>query len=398
MRGPLAVGDKIKIGLLWHSGSSANLGVGALTVANLSLARGVAQELGLDPEFTILGMREAEQGYIPDGDVAHFSIDAKSLVPPGGYWSVAGAQDCLLDIGAGDSFCDIYGPKRFMFLAVSKIVAILQRVPLLLSPQTIGPFTKSGYIPIARWILNRADGVVARDDVSLAVLRKLAPRANGMLAVDVAFALPYQDQSHLRDGGKVRVGVNVSGLLHHEASTGRNRFGLDVDYADLMRRFIAALVERPDVQVHLITHASHETFLEDDDGRIADKLAAEFPQVIRAPDFQGPSEAKSYISGLDFLVAGRMHACIAAFSSGVPVVPVAYSRKFSGLFGMLGYKWMVPVKGVSTDEALEFLFECLSSRAELQKSARLGLEKVHDLLEVYRAELRRIFRLAMRRA
>jgi hypothetical protein len=32
-----------------------------------------------------------------------------------------------------------------------------------------------------------------------------------------------------------------------------------------------------------------------------------------------------------------MHACIAALSSGVPVLPIAYSRKFRGVFGSLGY-------------------------------------------------------------
>ena len=126
----------------------------------------------------------------------------------------------------------------------------------------------------------------------------------------------------------------------------------------------------------------------------ADILAAEFPGAVRAPDFTNPSEAKSYISSLDFLVAGRMHACIAAVSAGVPVVPVAYSRKFSGLFGQLDYSWIVPVKGMATDDALAFLNDCLAQRDQLAKDAAAGMTKVDRMLDVYRGELRRFFATA----
>lgn len=388
--------ERIRIGLLWHSASSANLGVGALTVANLALARDVAEEMGLTPEFTILGMREPSGGYVSLSEAKHFDIDARSLFSPRGYWTVVGRQDCVLDIGAGDSFCDIYGAKRFLFLVATKVLTIVRRVPLLLSPQTIGPFTRPVYIAAARWVLNRADSVVARDKLSLDVVRNLTPRAKGVLAVDVAFALPYDDQSHLRNGPRLRVGVNVSGLLHHEATSGRNRFGLEVDYAELMMRFIAELAERPDVEVHLITHATHQTLAEDDDSRVADELAVRFPNAVRAPDFTGPEEAKSYISSLDFLVAGRMHACIAALSAGVPVVPIAYSRKFAGLFGMLGYDRMVPVRGSSTEEALGFLQESLERRRNLEASTKEALAQVQDLTETYREELRRVFHRAIK--
>jgi polysaccharide pyruvyl transferase WcaK-like protein len=112
-----------------------------------------------------------------------------------------------------------------------------------------------------------------------------------------------------------------------------------------------------------------------------------FPTTIRVANFNGPSEAKSYISGLDFLVAGRMHACIAAFSAGVPVVPVAYSRKFSGLFGMLDYRWMVPVTGLDTDDALAYLNSCLDRRSDLASDVATGMTKVRALLDVYRLEL-----------
>jgi polysaccharide pyruvyl transferase WcaK-like protein len=236
--------------------------------------------------------------------------------------------------------------------------------------------------------------VVARDDASLAAHQALAPAVRGVLSVDVAFALPYEDRSASRGGAKLRVGVNVSSLLYIEAENRTNRFGLDVDYADLMRRFLTDLTADPAVEVHLISHVAGDWVGQDNDGPVAQALAREFPGVVLVPAFKGPSEAKSYISSLDFLVAGRMHACIAAFSSGVPVIPVAYSRKFSGLFGMLGYKWLVPVKGVDTGAALKFLHDGLRDRALLAQDIRDGMMRVGALLDVYRDTLREFFAAA----
>jgi polysaccharide pyruvyl transferase WcaK-like protein len=378
----------LRVGLLWHSASSGNLGVGALTLANMAIVRGVARELGWEPRFTIVGMRDGEvPSYVHGCDAKVFVVDRRSLADPAGCWAVLGRQDLVLDIGAGDSFADIYGLKRFLFLWLTKMMVVAQRRPLMLSPQTIGPFTRQHYKTLSRIALERAAVVVARDDASLDVLRRLAPKAHGALSVDVAFALPYRDRSAERGGPRVRVGVNVSGLLFNEAESGRNRFGLSFDYARLMRGFLEALSRREDVEVHLISHVVSMTIPEDDDARVANRLHEAFPRTVRVPRFDGPSEAKSYISSLDFLVAARMHACIAAVSSGVAVVPVAYSRKFSGLFGMLGYPWLVPVSGMDEAGALVYLEDALGQRGVLAADAAQSMRKVAALLDTYKAEL-----------
>lgn len=387
-------GKTLRIGLLWHSGKSGNLGVGALTIANMAIARKIAEEQGLLPRFTIIGVADKGQAYISSDEARLYEVNSRRLLSPGQLLSVIGAQDCMLDIGAGDSFAEIYGFKRFLFLWLSKMMATGQGVPLILSPQTIGPFTRQPYRAMARWAMQRADCVVARDHQSFEVLTKIAPRARAVQSVDVAFALPFKDRSDERDGGKMRVGVNVSGLLLGEAESGRNRFGLDADYAVVMRGFVRAMLARGNVEVHLISHATSTHDSRDDDGQAVDRFAAEFPGAVRVPDFAGPCEAKSYISSLDYLVAGRMHACIAAFSSGTPVVPVAYSRKFSGLFGMLGYDFLLPVRGMDTAKALVFLVEGLERREEMRAQMIRGMDKTEALLDAYRDELRVQFAVA----
>ena len=378
---------KFRIGLLWHSARSGNLGVGALTIGNMALARQAAERAGLDPEFVLFTPHETGPSCV-EGVESHV-INGRYMASPGGYWRDIGGCDFALDIGAGDSFTDIYSRKRFLYLWATKAQAMARGVPLILSPQTIGPFSKAFETRLAGWALKRSAAVFARDPLSMAALRQLAPTAPAFQAIDVAFALPFDRRPKATD--RVRVGLNISGLLYNRGYSGGNEFGIEVDYRALKRLLIERFLAMPGVEVHLVGHVIAPGQPRDDDGATADALAAEFPALVRAPTFSGPSEAKSYISGLDFLVGGRMHATIAAYSSGVPVVPVSYSRKFEGLFGGLGYKWLVPVKGLSTEAAADFVLDAYHRRAELAADIAAGAEVVTNGLEVYVAELARQF-------
>ncbi len=381
---------RIRVGLLWHSARSGNLGVGALSLGNMALARRAASRVGLEPDFTVFGSRDTGDAYV--GGIETCDITGRTMVSPRGFGAHAAACDVMLDIGAGDSFTDIYPNKRFAYIAATKLLTMLRGVPLVLSPQTVGPFSRQPHSAVAAWLLRRAKVVFTRDPLSITAARKLAPDARLIEAVDVAFALPFTQAAKV--AGKMRVGLNVSGLLFNGGYTGKNEFGIEVDYAGLTRALIASFAVRDDVQVELICHVNARHVPNDDDGAVADRLATEYPGVIRVPDFADPSAAKSHISGLDFLVGGRMHATIAAYSSGVPVVPVSYSRKFEGLFGGLDYPWLVPVRGRSTEQASAFVLDAFERRDELARDIARGTPIVEAGLERYVAELATIFSAA----
>lgn len=390
---PGASSGAISIGLLWHSVNSGNLGVGALTVSNIALARRAAAMSGLTPRFHILGFVDAGvPHYVSGDDIDCLAIThPRQMLPGGAYWRTLQDLDCVLDIGGGDSFTDIYSFKRFAYMWLSKVVATARGLPLALSPQTIGPFTRQPQTMLAAGTLKRAAFIMARDPLSFDVARSMAPGTKVIQTVDVAFALPFERRQKI-DPTVLEIGLNVSGLLFNGGYTGANEFGMQVDYADYTRRLIADLLKRPKTAVHLVCHVNSDLRPQDDDGRVADRLAAEFPGVVRVPSFDSPSAAKSYISGLDFLVAGRMHACIAAYSSGVPVVPVAYSRKFAGLFdSLLEYPHLVPVKGLDTDSALDFTLDRLNRRDALRQEIARGNTKIEALLGVYCTELSHLF-------
>ena len=373
----------IRVGLLWHAANSGNLGVGALTFGNLALLRRAAAKAGFVPHFTVLGFADPGRlRYINEPDVEIFEIDRRAMMPGGGFGAALEKCDLICDIGGGDSFTDIYGPKRFAFLWLTKLLANMRHIPVIFSPQTIGPFTGMLYRRLAAIALRRATIVYARDPSSAEAARALAPSATVRQAVDVAFAMPFSRTRLPR--GRTHIGINVSGLLFNSGYDGRNSFGLSIDYPVFIRSLLERLTADDRFQIHLIAHVNSENIPADDDCRVADLLACEFPRTVRVPDFADPVEAKGFISGLDALVAARMHACIAAYSCGVATIPVAYSRKFAGLFGgALRYPHMVPVTGMTTAEAVDYVMDRIAHREALAADITTGLRAVESLLDGY---------------
>jgi polysaccharide pyruvyl transferase WcaK-like protein len=383
----------LTIGLFWHSVSSDNLGVGALTESQIALCRRVASSIGCEIRFIIFGT-EGRLSYAPAGnDIALADRMSIKHLLLGRSDLPARISECdiVLDIGEGDSFTDIYGFRRFVFLIVSKLIVLMGRKHLVLSPQTIGPFDRWYSKWIARAVMMRCEKVFVRDGLSADYMRSLGDFHNVEEVIDVAFALPYV-RGELPDQDRINIGLNVSGLLFSGGYSGNNQFGLTIDYPALVRRLLATWANDTRYRVWLISHVVPDHLPRDDDRVAIDVLAREFPDVRKAPNFISPGQAKSFISSMDFMTGARMHACIAAFSSGVPVVPVAYSRKFNGLFSSLGYQHVVDGRASTTENAFNKIMEVLAEREQARLDIDLGNQLAEQRLNQYVKALGIIFR------
>lgn len=382
----------LRIGFAWQSLTSENLGVGALAEANLSIARTAAARAGVALECI-----EFCHSELKPSEVAARGIELADPLSPRRMLTGQSkamqqlrACDAVLDIGEGDSFADIYGAKRFLLLSLLKWCCLRAGTALVISPQTIGPFDASWTRWVAQRLMLRAKHVFARDGLSMNYLRKLGLNANTSEVIDVAFRLPFTERANASDG-RIHVGLNVSGLLYNGGYTRNNQFGLTVDYKALVDRLCDTLHSRDDVVLHLVGHVISQDFAVEDDFRVCEKLAASLPRSVLAPRFKAPSEAKSYISGLDFFAGARMHACIGAFSSGVPVVPMAYSRKFNGLFQSLGYTALADLKQQDTEAALASVLAGLEQREELASDVAAGNALAQSKLQRYEDYLVELF-------
>lgn len=89
-----------------------------------------------------------------------------------------------------------------------------------------------------------------------------------------------------------------------------------------------------------------------------------------------------------------MHSTIGALSSGVPVIPVAYSRKFNGLYETLQYPYIIDAKAnITCEKAIEQFFDYLKNKEMLTKAVDVSAQIYKIGLEKYKEELIKLFDL-----
>ena len=282
-------------------------------------------------------------------------------------WRIFKNVDVVFDIGQGDSFSDIYGRKRFEMIDKIHKTARFFRKPYILLPQTIGPFDNRKIKKEADKTISKAFSVMARDKISYDYVVNNTSQVNVKEYIDVAFFLPYTKSQF--DSKYINVGINVSALLWNGGYNKNNQFELKTDYKELIKEIISYFIGKSKVKLHLVSHVVNHVRNIENDYAIAFDLKKDLPddRVVLAPLFLTPIDAKDYISGLDFFMGSRMHATIAAFSSGVPVIPIAYSRKFNGLFkDTLDYEYMVDLKNSSNEEAFTMIKSSFEKRMNLK--------------------------------
>jgi polysaccharide pyruvyl transferase WcaK-like protein len=386
----------LHIGLLWHSVFNENLGVGALSVANATLLARAAERHGYRPVMHLMGSRGLfDYGHELPCEHDFTNVQLKALFNPfSGLSRLMRQCDIVFDIGGGDSFSDIYSGKRYRMIILTKLAVAAARTPLVLSPQTIGPF----YTPLARRLavaaLKVARHVFARDELSRGVLDDLGMGDKSSLTCDVAFALPYHrqpTQEQNRPAGQpLKFGLNVSALLYRTDRSPHENVRLTVDYIALIHSLIERLIESQQFEVHLVSHVISGRDVIDptaghfeDDYAVAQQLKARYPQVKVAPKFTSPVEAKSYIASLDVFSGSRMHATIAAISSDTPVIPLGYSRKFTGLFESIGYGRNIDLTRETNEAALALFDAALADLPAMREEAKAANAEARRRLAVY---------------
>ncbi|PYF99671.1 Polysaccharide pyruvyl transferase family protein WcaK [Georgenia satyanarayanai] len=307
-----------------------------------------------------------------------------------------GAADAVLDISGGDSFTDLYGPRRLATICAPKEAAVRSGRPLVLLPQTFGPFTTAEGRRRAEGLVRHSALAYARDAWSHEQLLDLAgPSADATRlreGVDVAFALPAREPAasvvEQLDSltGEVVVGVNVSGLLREESAVAR--FGLAGPYLATMTSLVRELV-RAGAVVVLVSHVHGVGRSESDDtahGAVLDALdAVERTRVHRLSPLLRAAELKWCIGRLDWFAGSRMHATIAALSSQVPAFGYAYSDKTRGVFGTCAVaEDVVDARAVAGQEAVE---QALASFARRDATREVLRRRVPDVVAQARGQL-----------
>lgn len=389
----------VNIGIIWANPYNKNMGVAALAYSSLAL---INDSLKSDYKinFTIIGSSKEEKDKLFVTDeiiefeniIAHNYLQWKAIIKfillPGRIHSKKLLQlDYIFDIGEGDSFSDIYGNERFNKILNSKIFFNFLNKKQILLPQTIGPFQAKPNEKRAFKIMQKLQLVLARDSKSCQYTSRHLAKEKIIESIDVAFYLPFVKRNFGHH--KTHVGINISGLLWNGGYTQNNQFKMIADFKKLMTAIFNYFSNMPDLQIHIISHVVPNDSIEDD-YKIGEEFNKRYKNAILVDRFNSPIEAKSYISGMDFFIGSRMHACIAAFSSNVPVFPIAYSRKFNGLFtDTLRYGWIGDCLNDNETNILEKLDKAFTQKELLKKQIT---ESNINIVEPRINELKKIIR------
>jgi polysaccharide pyruvyl transferase WcaK-like protein len=372
---------QINVGILYGSLFQGNMGCNALTYSAIDILEQVAKVSNLEFNYVLSENNITDNAFIPPDLGVDKVQTVKSFYRSLKNWtkcllkkqleqafkerSILNTLDICFCTTSGDSFSDIYG-SRFYSIAKTIEYPIKKGKPLVMLPQTIGPFKNDKARVRAVQVLEKTSAIFTRDPLSSELVKKLAPSTKLYESIDMAFFMRYMKQTHSIN--KIRVGINPSGLLWNGGYTQNNQFDLKEVYSDVIRRIIKYFSGFSTVQIELIGHVLAGPYYDhiEDDYRVCKLLKYEYPNCVIAPYFYTPIEAKSYISGLDYLVGSRMHCCIAAYSSGVPVFPLAYSRKFAGLFkDELGYAYMSDLTVDNIDSVVKMLDNAYQNRVNI---------------------------------
>lgn len=379
---------KLKIGLMGARVNNINLGCVALTYSLVSLLNRVQMEIGLEFEYIIFESKCDEKKYDklsfylkmprniinnrpfailhdPLRGVKHF----KEIVG-----MVTGIKECdiIIDLTEGDSFSDIYGDVAFRGTTNVKRIIENLGIPLILGPQTYGPFYKRRNEGLAKEVIKKAYGVIARDDVSANYVNELFGRKIES-TIDLAFNLPYKKMKV--NNGKIKIGINISSMLFfNNSEMEKQRFRLEANYAECIKRLIKELIKLDKYEIYLIPHVLL-------DARANGVIKRLYPQVITIDFIDNPIEMKSVISSMDLFIGSRMHATIAAVSSGVATIPLSYSRKFSGLYRKINYNHVIDLEVTSTEKALADILKKIDNRNVLINDIELIKDDCNSLCE-----------------
>ncbi|MGY1425107.1 polysaccharide pyruvyl transferase family protein [Lysobacter sp. A289] len=301
--------------------------------------------------------------------------------------------DLVMSIGGDNYSLDYRLPSLLM--GVDKLAMDLGK-PLVLWGASVGPFERDPlFVPAVSHHFSRMSLIGVREHVSYRYLTEQLGLKNVIQMADPAFTLIPQavDRGAFWPQEKKAgvLGINISPLIERYVQAGQNIVSEVIS-------FIHSAVERQGLAVLLIPHVVPLGGKKNNNDaiymkRILDGCRGLGGAVTMTPAGLNAVQIKSVVSHLRFFMGARTHSTIAALSSGVPTVSIAYSVKALGInrdiFGNTSAVIETPmVSERSLSERLNWLLENegdlrkrLSVRVpELQASAMSAAATVGGLV------------------
>jgi colanic acid/amylovoran biosynthesis protein len=257
--------------------------------------------------------------------------------------------------------------------------------PVVLWGASVGPFDREPhFLPAIRRHLAGMNKILVRESVSHRYLTEKMGLENVEQMVDPGFILrsePIESTTfwpaHAEQGV---IGLNVSPLVERYKKPGQSLL-------KEIEGFIRAVIERG-FSVLLVPHVVPlDGTGKNDDARYMHDLLKSCGDLgnclsMTPHDFNA-AQIKYIISRLRFFIGARTHATIAALSSGVPTISIAYSIKARGINrDLFGNEWMVlPTPELSTRSLLTALDNLVEHESDLKETLYSAMAEYEQKLK-----------------
>ena len=237
-------------------------------------------------------------------------------------------------------------------------------VPIVLGPQSYGPFPTRFQRTAIRRVLSRAYAVSTREDISRAMLLEAGvPERVLRRDVDSAFAFtggaPRDWRGELGIPGDAALLVLTMRVYLEPAA--------QAAYEQQMAEAITRILKADESRYVVLAPQVTCEFQQDDDRLVNRRVAAriESPRLLMVDDASvDHRDVFALYGGADLTIATRFHSAIFSLSQCVPCVVLSYANKGLGIMRDLGFAewvrdmaaadadWLVPrVEAALTDTA-----------------------------------------------
>ena len=268
-------------------------------------------------------------------------------------------------INGGHGFSDLYSTETFISRLHETNIAMKCNIPIIILPQTIGPFKEESNRVIANRILQYATRIYVRDDKFIKELNSMGLKYE--MTKDLsAYMKPQPIDIDIEPNA---VGLNVSGLAY--SNTFRTLSGQFASYPYLINAIIRYF-QSQNVPIYLIPHSynyNHPEESNDDLVAIRDlyaKLEDTTNVHVVDRDMISP-QVKYVISQMSFFIGTRMQAIFAAIYTKVPLFGLAYSYKFQGAFEANGIYDSTAMINKITEEECDAIVVKISNKFKQTK-------------------------------
>lgn len=236
------------------------------------------------------------------------------------------SADLVLSAG-GDFLSEKYAYQLRLF--EYSLIKKLQK-PLILYAQSIGPFPKIS-ITLVRRTLNKVDGIFARDEKTVSLLKEYGVEKNVYRTADSVILLPSNSSDR---AARVINEYNISNRTIMFVV--RDTKFTDISDAD-HQNYVSGIV---DTISYVSKLGYNVVFLapNEEDLHLSQKINSDYNLSLPILDTRSllPSEVKFILSQIKLLISARMHPMIIASCAGTPVISTGHEFKMKNYMKLIG--------------------------------------------------------------